>query len=149
LEKLCQARWLFALPRKWLPLKIFCCCGDVDILVEAKSTDVMTAMRCKIALADHFDLEVDLVVGSGAQADSSNCKGDRGSSQMREILKLIECTVIEKNAAGLVLRRGTNSTCAGRCSGRWPERQFQLSNHQEDTGPEGPASLLPDAGFFL
>jgi predicted nucleotidyltransferase len=41
--------------------------GDVDIFVEAKSTDVMTALRCKAALADLFDLEVDLVVGSGDQ----------------------------------------------------------------------------------
>jgi len=41
--------------------------GDVDIFVEAGSADVMTAMRCKVELADLFDLDVDLVVGDGSK----------------------------------------------------------------------------------
>ncbi len=39
--------------------------GDVDIFVESGSTDIMRAMQCKAALADLFDLKVDLVVGNG------------------------------------------------------------------------------------
>jgi|Laugrefa1bdmlbdn_1035148.scaffolds.fasta_scaffold87132_1 predicted nucleotidyltransferase len=39
--------------------------GDVDIFVESDSTDIMMAMHCKVALADLFDMKVDLIVGDG------------------------------------------------------------------------------------
>ncbi len=39
--------------------------GDVDIFVESDSTDIMMAMYCKVALADLFDMKVDLIVGDG------------------------------------------------------------------------------------
>jgi predicted nucleotidyltransferase len=41
--------------------------GDVDLFVEASSTDLMAAMRCKADLGDLFDLEVDLIVGDGSK----------------------------------------------------------------------------------
>lgn len=39
--------------------------GDVDIFVEADSTDVMRKIKCRSALTNLFDLKVDLVVGVG------------------------------------------------------------------------------------
>ena len=41
--------------------------GDVDLFVETTSTDLMKKMYCKSALADLFDLKVDLVVGDGSK----------------------------------------------------------------------------------
>lgn len=41
--------------------------GDVDFFIETPSTDLMTRLRCKSALADLFDLKVDLVVGDGTK----------------------------------------------------------------------------------
>ena len=39
--------------------------GDVDIFVQAESSDVMHKIDCKRALTELLDLNVDLVVGNG------------------------------------------------------------------------------------